>query len=164
MQLFKYHEMSFIYNYSNFYYLFCNQPENVNKLWNNDRTVNRAFERTKSKQKQNQVRSHWSWPRVILFDLAHKRCNGIIKGWLLCLTSEWKGRLLVSNIQLVFGSAWRQAMAQIQFSLIKKIKIGRPEHSLHSLSLALRKLRRRLSFVSLSSFFRSNAFIWKFDL
>ena len=35
----KYHEISFIYNYSHFKYLFCNQPvlfaqyENVNKLW-----------------------------------------------------------------------------------------------------------------------------------
>ena len=30
----------------------------------------------------------------------------------------------------MFGSAWCLVMAQIQFSLIKKIKIGRPEHSL----------------------------------
>ena len=41
----KYHEMFFIYNYSHFQYSFCNQPvlfaqlENVNKLWNNNRTV-----------------------------------------------------------------------------------------------------------------------------
>ena len=37
----KYHEMSFIYNYSHFSYSFCNQPvlfgqlENVNNLWSN---------------------------------------------------------------------------------------------------------------------------------
>ena len=37
-----------------------------------------AFERTKSKQKQNQVTLHSNWPRVLLFDLAHKQCNGII--------------------------------------------------------------------------------------
>ena len=41
----KYHEMFFIYNYSHFQYSFCIQPvlfahlENVNKLWNNNRTV-----------------------------------------------------------------------------------------------------------------------------
>ena len=31
-------------------------------------------------------------------------------------------------------------------------------------SLALRKLGRRLSFVSLLSFYRNNAFIWKVDI
>ena len=41
----KYHEMSFIYNYSHFWYSFCNQPvlfaqfENVKKLRNNNDTV-----------------------------------------------------------------------------------------------------------------------------
>ena len=41
----KYHEMSFIYNYSHFYCSFRNQSvlfaqfESVNKLWNNNRTV-----------------------------------------------------------------------------------------------------------------------------
>ena len=53
--------------------------------------------------------------------------NGIIKGWLHCLTSESKGRFLVNDI-LIFGSAWCLVMAEIQFSLIKKTKIGRPEH------------------------------------
>ena len=37
------------------------------------------------------------------FDVA-QQCNGIIKGWLHCLTSETKGRFLVNNI-LIFGSA-----------------------------------------------------------
>ena len=82
----------------------------------------------KSKQKQNQVRSHSNWPCVLLFDLAHKQCNGIIKGWLHCHTSEWKGRFLVNN--MLFGSAWCVAMAKIQFSLIKKIKIGLKPHPL----------------------------------
>ena len=50
----------------------------------------------------------------------------IIKGWLHCLTSEAKRRFLVSNI--LFGSAWRLVIVQIQFSLIKKI--GRSEHLL----------------------------------
>ena len=41
----KHHEMFFICNYSHFYYSFFNQPvliahlENVNKRWNNNRTV-----------------------------------------------------------------------------------------------------------------------------
>ena len=82
----------------------------------------------KSKQKQNQVRSHSDWPCVLLFDLAHKQCNGIIKGWVHCHTSEWKGRFLVNNI--LFGSACCAVMVEIQFSLIKEIKIGRPEHLL----------------------------------
>ena len=78
----------------------------------------------------NQVASHSIWPRVLLFDLAHKQCSGIIKGWLHCLTSESRWGFLVNNI-LMFGSAWCLVMAQIQFSLIKKtIKIGRPENSL----------------------------------
>ena len=45
----------------------------------------------------------------------------IIKGWFCCLKSEWKRRFLVNNI-LMFGSAWCLVMAQIQFSLTKKIK------------------------------------------
>ena len=69
------------------------------------------------------------WPRVLLFDLAHKQCNGIIKGWLHCLTPKSKGRFLVNNM-LMFCSAWCLVMAQIQFSLIKKAKTGRPESSL----------------------------------
>ena len=51
-------------------------------------------ELTKSKQNQNQVTSHSNWPRVLLFDLAHKQCNGIIKRWFYCLTSEFKVRFL----------------------------------------------------------------------
>ena len=42
----------------------------------------RACKRTKSKQKQNSVTSHSNWPRVLLFNLGHRRCNGIMKGWL----------------------------------------------------------------------------------
>ena len=109
---------------------FFAQLENVNKLWNSKRTVH-VNERTKSKQKQNQVMSHSNWPSVVLFDLAHKPCNGIIKGWLHCLTSDSKGRFLANNI-LMFGSSWFLVMAQIQFSLIKIIKIRRPEHSANS--------------------------------
>ena len=62
-----------------------------------------------------------------MFKLAYKQCSCFIKGWFHCLTSESKGRFLVKNV-LMFGSAWCLFMAQIQFSLIKKIKIGRPEH------------------------------------
>ena len=81
-----------------------------------------ACERTKSKQKRNQVTWHSNWPRVHLFDLARKHCNFIIKGWLHCLTSESKGRFLVNNV--IFGSAW--CVNPIFFN--KKTKIGRPEN------------------------------------
>ena len=80
-----------------------------------------SCERTKSKQKQNQFMSHSIWPCVLLLDLAHKQCNDFIKGWLHCLTSESKGRFLANNI-LIFDSSWCLVMAQIQFSLIKKMK------------------------------------------
>ena len=52
----KYHEMSFIYSYSHFWYSFRNQPisfaqlENVIKLWNNNRTVH-VNERNQNKNK-----------------------------------------------------------------------------------------------------------------
>ena len=65
----------------------------------------RACEQTKGKQRQNQVTSHSNWPRALLFDLDHKQCNDIIKGWLHCLTSESKERFLV-NYMLMFGLAW----------------------------------------------------------
>ena len=45
------------------------------------------------------------------------------------LCSELNGKFLVNNI-LMFTSAWRLVTAQIQFSVIKKVKIERPEHSL----------------------------------
>ena len=48
------------------------------------------------------------------------------------------------------------------FQPIGKIKIAGSYED--KPSLALRKLRRQLSFVSLSSLLRNNAFIWKFDL
>ena len=64
---------------------------------------------------------------VLLFDVAHKQCFGIIKGWLHYLTPESKGRFLMNNILL--DSAHCLVMAQIHFSLIKKIKIGRLRHS-----------------------------------
>ena len=54
----------------------------------------RACERTELKQK---VMSYSNRALVPLFDLPHKQCNGIIKGWLHCLTSELKGRFLVNN-------------------------------------------------------------------
>ena len=66
-----------------------------------EQQLQHACERTKSKQKQNQARHG---PRVILFDLAHKQYNGIIKECFDCLTSESKGRIFVNNI-LMFGSA-----------------------------------------------------------
>ena len=91
--------------------------------------LKKRFLTNEIKAKTRPSMSHSNWPRVLLFDLANKQCNGIIKGWFHYLTSQSKGRFLVNNI-LMFGSAWCLVMAQIQFSLIKKIKIGRPEHSL----------------------------------
>ena len=111
----------FIYNYSLFWYSFCNQPdlfahlENINKLWNNNLI---------SERNQNTSRSEW--PHVLLLDLAHKQRNRVIKGWLHSLISESKGRFLVNNMLL----AWSLVMAQIQYFLIKKVKIGRPKHLL----------------------------------
>ena len=45
-----------------------------------EQQLQRAHERMKSKQKQNQVTSHSYWPRVLLFDLVRNQCTGIIKG------------------------------------------------------------------------------------
>ena len=105
----------------------------IRTTWKRKQTMeqqpHRVCVRTKLKQKQNQVTSHSNWPRVLLFDLVHKQCNGIINRWLHCLTSELKGRFLVNNV-LMFGSAWCLVVAQIQFSWIKKIKVGLPDHSL----------------------------------
>ena len=56
----KYHEISFIYNYSDFIYSFCKhfvlfaQHENVNKLWNNNRIVHV----NKQTQNKNKTKSH----------------------------------------------------------------------------------------------------------
>ena len=58
----KHHEMYFIYNYSHFQYSFCNQPVSFAQLENVKQTMeqqpHRTCERTKSKQKENQVTSH----------------------------------------------------------------------------------------------------------
>ena len=79
-----------------------------------------------SKQKQNKVMSHSNWPHVLLYDLAHKQCNGVIKRWLHSLMSESKGRFLVKNIWLsmIFDHCTNPV-----FSILKK-KIGLPENSL----------------------------------
>ena len=61
-----------------------------------------ACEQTKSKQKQNQFTSDSNYPCVLLFDLAQKQCNGIIKRWLHCLTSELKPRFLVNKTIFVW--------------------------------------------------------------
>ena len=63
-----------------------------------------AFERTKSKQKQNQVTLHSNWPRVLLFDLAHKQCNGIINTDLggLFIISFWGKGSFKCMVRLFF--------------------------------------------------------------
>ena len=61
-----------------------------------------------SKQNQNKNKTKSRHSQIdpgYLFDLAHKQCNGIIKGWFHYLTSESKGRFLFSNI-LMFGSTY----------------------------------------------------------
>ena len=92
----KYHEMLQLFT---FLVLILQSTCFICTTWKRKQTMeqqpHRACERTKSKQKQNQVTSHSNWPRVLLFDLAHKQCNGIIKGWFHCHTSEWKGTFLV---------------------------------------------------------------------
>ena len=76
-----------------------------------EQQLHRTCQRTKSKEKQN----------VLLFVLIHKQCNGIIKGYLHCLTPESIGIFLVNNI-LMFDSACL-VMARIQFSLIIKKRL-----------------------------------------
>ena len=86
----------------------------VNKIWTNNRNAHVNEIKTKAKPST----SHSNWPLVLLSDLAHKQCNGIIEGQLHCLTSESKERFLVNNV--LFGSSWCLVKAEIQFSLIKK--------------------------------------------
>ena len=68
----------------------------------------RAYERMKSKQKQNQVISHSNWPHVFLFNLAYKQCSGIFEVWLCCLSSESKRRFLVNDILII--NVWLSMM------------------------------------------------------
>ena len=93
------------YNYSHFnthfatnlFYLHSLKTET--RLWKNNRTV-QVNKRNKNKNRTNT--SHSNWPRVLRDFLAHKQCNGIIKGWLHCLMSESKGRFLANNILLAY--------------------------------------------------------------
>ena len=93
-------------------------PTLFNILWNNNRTVHVTKSRNKTKIRHIQI-NH---------DLAHKQFNVMIEVWLHYLTSASIGRFLVNKI--LFDSAWCLFMAQIKFSIINKIKIGRPEHLL----------------------------------
>ena len=57
-------------------------------------SFHRACERTKSKQKQNQVTSYSNWPRVLLFDLAVKQCNDILKSLVTVrMITQWKEKI-----------------------------------------------------------------------
>ena len=75
---------------------FCNDPVYCT-TWKCKQTMeyklHRICEQTKSKQKQNQVTSHSNSTNVILFHLAQKQRNCIIKGWLSYLTSEPKKKI-----------------------------------------------------------------------
>ena len=84
----------------------------------------------KTKAKPLHVTFHWL--HVLLLALVHRYYYGIMKGIDTTMSSasgEPKKRFIVNNILMV-GSAWCLVMAQIQLSLIKKIRIERPEHSL----------------------------------
>ena len=70
-------------------------------------------ERNLKKHKKSTHKSHSSSPRVLLFNLAHKQCNDVIKGWLHCLTSESKRGVLANNIFISGHGA-------NQFSLINR--------------------------------------------
>ena len=69
----KYHEMFFIYNYSHFRYSFCNQPilfvqlENVNKLWNNNRTLH--------VNEQNQTKTTTTTKKSRHIQIGHVCCS-----------------------------------------------------------------------------------------
>ena len=74
---------------------------------------------------RHQATSHSNSPRILLFNLAHKQCGGIIKV-----------NRKISYQQYI--NAWLNMMSghgAYQFCLITKIKIGRPEHSLPPNSL-----------------------------
>ena len=73
--------------------LFC--LHNLKTETNYGATTHRACE---WKNKTN-FTSYSNCPRV-LFDLAHKQCSGIAKGWFNCLTSKSKRRFLANDILL----------------------------------------------------------------
>ena len=74
----------------------------------------RACEWTKSnKNIKTKATSYLNSPRVLLFDLAHKQFNGIIKEWLHWRQSQKEDFL-----------PWCLGMVQNQFFLIKKIKMN----------------------------------------
>ena len=77
-------------------------PPNLHPQQTMEQQPHRTCERTKSKQKQNQVTSHSNLPRVLLFDCAPKQCSGIVKGWFHCLTPDPIGRFLVIIYYSVF--------------------------------------------------------------
>ena len=91
--------------------------------WKRKGTMEQQSHRTcewiKSKQKQNKNKVTPNWPRILQFHLAHKQCNGIIKGWLHYLTSESKERFLVNNILL----AWCLVMARLDVKNARKPNI-----------------------------------------
>ena len=79
----KYHEMSFIYNYSHFsthfesnlFYL-----HNLKMQTNYGTTIAPYMRKNEIKTKTNQVTSHSNWSLVLLLYLVHKQSNDFIKG------------------------------------------------------------------------------------
>ena len=58
--------------------------------------LNASMHASEWNQNKNKIKSH-RIRHVILLDLAHKQCDGIMKGWFHCLTSDWKRRYLVNG-------------------------------------------------------------------
>ena len=129
--------------------------------WKREQTMEQqphhTCERTKLIQKQNQVTSHSNWPRLLLFDLAHNQCNGIIKDgftdWrqsqkedflsVRVCSSDKMILLQYLSVSLNFGAClehhiyyinvWLSMMSSHGADPVffnEKIKIGRPEHLL----------------------------------
>ena len=74
-----------------------------------------------------QEEAAWGWGRQ-----SFKKRGGQAGSSGGCLKKGGAGTPLCTNCDniFMFGSAWCQVIVQIQFSLIKKIKTGRPKHSL----------------------------------
>ena len=91
----------FIYIYLHVQCSFWNQPvlfaqlENANKYAT---TTARTMHVNDRIQNKNKILSYSNWACFLLFDLARKQCNGIIKGLFHCLTTESKGEEFLSII------------------------------------------------------------------
>ena len=89
---------TFIYMFSahfgiNLFYL-----HNLKTQTNYATTTARTMHVNDRIQNKNKILSYSNWACFLLFDLARKQCNGIIKGLFHCLTTESKGEEFLSII------------------------------------------------------------------